>query len=385
MNEESKTDSAIRKEIFDHLRNLQKAEEISAKRSGINIWVLWGALWFVAWQLFDNAKLIGVPAFIEISLCLILISQAFQILIQPTDKNHIGEEPRFLNFNILSLSETPSALVISILWSMAPAATYWVMFGFSFISILIGGLTGIVFYIFSREAFKKKSRFPKPTFKSSSPKTLFILSIIVVAACIIEILHVAKLLPTIETGAGRLSILVAATYWLISLLLEAQQKNYTDAWTYRTERELLLGIITTEDALRRIEQRYLGARLSAVMDDYWRDISNQFEIANKLLQTFKVESTEIQKIPNEYTEERKVRTLKSANPLRDTLKKLLADLQEFSQYTDEMLASQKLTPNKNVIEAIGNAIRQNKQAMSKLNDLTSEYELERKTLGMIPD
>lgn len=42
-----------RTEVVEYLRNLQKAEEIAAKKSGINIWVIWGGLGMILWQFAD--------------------------------------------------------------------------------------------------------------------------------------------------------------------------------------------------------------------------------------------------------------------------------------------------------------------------------------------
>jgi hypothetical protein len=382
---ETDKDSTIRKEVFEHLRNIQKAEEISAKRTGINIWVLWGALWFVAWKLFDNANLVASPAFIQTSLSLILISQVFQLLIQPSPKNTLGEEPRFVNFNALSLSETPSALIISFLWFVLPSVTYWMMFGLSFISMTTGGLILLVFGLIVWSEIKNRNRFPKPIFKSASKFGDYILHLILASACANEAINFVHLVPSVDAEVLRMSILFVTAYWLIYLLLETLQKHHNDAWTYRTERELLLGFISTSEALSRIEFRYLGTRLSGVVENYWSNISSQFEVANKLLSKFKEESAEIQKIPAQYTEERKARAKKSVTLLNDAIQKLFKDIEEFSGYITELLDSQKVTPDKNIIEAIKNAMQRNKQTRINLEELISAFKIEQEKLKIEPD
>lgn len=377
---ESDNESVSRKEVFDHLRNIQKAEEIAAKRTGINIWVLWGALWIVAWKLMDNVTFIATPIFFQFTLGLILISQAFQLIIQPIYTNSVGDEPRFVNFKALSLSDTPSALIISFFWSIIPALTYWLTFGASFISVSFGGLILLVFCFILWAEYINRNKFPKPIFRSNSKSSNVALHFILAAACITEALNVFKILPSLEIGSTQISLLFIAAFWLISLLLEAQQKHHSDAWTYRTERELLLGFIATNEALRRIEQRYLGERLSDVMEKYWEDISNQLENANKLLNTFKADASEIQNIPVEYTEERKSRIKASAAPVDKAVNKLLNDISEFSKYITELLDSQKVSPKKNIVEAIKSAMQRNEQARKQLEDILKIYKTEKEKL-----
>ena len=206
--------------------------------------------------------------------------------------------------------------------------------------------------------------------------------VMALVVCIIEAFHVINLLPNLDVGAGKIPILFVATFWLIILLLDIQQKHYSDAWTYRTERELLLGLITTKDALQRIEQRYLGAKLSEVIDDFWREISIQQEYVKKLLQELKDESAKINVIPTEYSEERRSRSLKAVKPVSDALNKLIADHEEFSSYSKEMMASQTLLRNKKIIDAIKNMNSQHSQSLAISKALAEEFNIERKALDM---
>jgi hypothetical protein len=70
---------ADKKEIFDYLRNRQKAAEIEAKVNGVNLWVLLGAIAVVTWQLIGSVGT-GMWDRPELILRMLLCAEALYML-----------------------------------------------------------------------------------------------------------------------------------------------------------------------------------------------------------------------------------------------------------------------------------------------------------------
>ncbi|MGB7651521.1 MAG: hypothetical protein WBL62_10065 [Gallionella sp.] len=373
---------ADRKEVFDYLRNLQKAEEIAAKRSGISVWVIWGALWFVTWKILENTGF--TLSVFKWSLDLVIISQILATLFISSPIQDIGDGPRFLNLRFFSISEAPSLLLMTFLWSIAPSAIEIYLFGFSLLNIVVGGILISLFgYGVWLEFADTKRRFPKPTFRtSSSIKLTLIWCLTVIVFCVMCFPSPLTYRLLIGSEAGKYLILTISFFWLIYVLLETHQKHYNDAWTYRTERELLLGTITSEAALRRIEQRYLGEKLSSVIDGYWDEVAIEMTATKVLIDKFKTDSAEIQKIPKEYPNEIKSRCHNAEKLAQQKLKSLLFSHREFTTYIQEILASQKFNLSPQVLDAIKNAKAKNMQSVEELNTLVEIFNAERAILGL---
>lgn len=367
-------DASVRKEILEHIRNIQKAEEISAKRSGINIWVLWGALWFVVWKLLEIKLRLNEPTVLDISLSLILVSQSFYLMVSPTPQEAADTKPRFINLNIFGLSETPYLTLLLEVWGIAPAIAFWVIIGASFLSVLFG-----VYHILSLttllgSALLMNKKFSK-LFFNHYPRALgAIIDFLFFVGCITGVIHIVHLAANLDVFAWQSCVLLLTFFWLIRLLIASHQESFGVTWTYRTERDLLLGIINNSDALQRIEQRYLGKTLSEELDLYWREVEEIQSKVSVLLDDF-------DKLIKEYNIKQKISSnepdaqyLRFDNSIQNELNKLGNIQNEFADYLRRLQASQLVIKNKNIIAAIQSAQKRHVDSLAATATLVAIFE-----------
>lgn len=366
-----------RKDVIDYLRNQQKAEEIRAKLTGINVWVLWGALAIVLWQLLNGALPERWNDALAIYLHLTIASQLAISFIAPAINKQSSSELRYQSRYIFSDSEAPILFVAQLLWMLVPSAAYWTLFGWSVGSALIGGsLLVVLFGGAVTELMGRHGRFPAPTFERPPNEwrvmyPIFLLAVLVVL--VYEVKDLLRLMPTFNVELMKSLLAALSAYWLLSLLLKQHHLHFRDAWTYRLERDLLLNLISVDDALRGIENRTLGARVSDVMADFWRDLENRQKILKERISTLREVAREIGEIPKDYKDEIRARAQAVSAPANEAVSALFDAHEEFIEYARKVKNSMYFNRNPKILVTIKSLLDQHEKSYLISKSLKHEW------------
>lgn len=264
-----------KKEVFDYLRNKQKAAEIEAKVNGINLWVLLGAVGFVSWQLVGSVNS-DIWGHHETLLQVLMFAQAiylFNWASRPT--GGIRDDVRYSSVRLSEIS-APFLRAIEGLLLLVPPALFFLTIektlaaGFLTLFGLLSVITSIV-AIGSQFGSEKveAERFPKPSFGIT--RKAHITTGIVFIGCFLLVAadQVVALLAQVNLNSAesiRSLGLMATLYLLILVALQRTAQNHGLHWTYELETDLLLGSVSPDAALRRIEHLELSGR---VFKTYW--------------------------------------------------------------------------------------------------------------------
>lgn len=283
---------AEKKEIFDYLRNRQKAAEIEAKVNGINLWVLAGAISIIAWQLLGSLEQTfwSQP---EAILRTLLCTEGLYILSSWGSVHRRQQEVRYSQTKLADI-ESPFLVLLHGTSLLLPPLLSLIYVGKTLGSIILG-LFGLVIVITSIMAIgsrlfylrAKTEKFPKPDFEPTTRGEMIfvILSGVAFSMAVLEQIKFGWEHRGIMsvTFAKQLALL-AALYLLALLIVIRKLRSNRIAWTYELETELLLGSITAEVAARRIEHRALGPRLQDVMDRFFDDLDCRVKILGSLFE-----------------------------------------------------------------------------------------------------
>lgn len=269
---EQETEKTTKKEIIDYLRNLQKATEVRARLSGINIWVLWGAFGLVVWTAMGKFGSIDIRNAAGIVVHLCEISVILYHVFFMGDSNEDSTEIRFTPSSVASDSNLPKVWLLFVLWIGLPFLLDGIFYrltffnGFLICVVIVGLCIQLSHWIMRKPVGESPHTLPpSPIVKKFLGIFLIVIYIILVAQAGTD---VAKFFPSLNLEGARFVLLITVGYWLIYLLLARTLQGNGDKWTYTLEKRLLLGSISTEDALASIEHRAFGSRLSTVIERY---------------------------------------------------------------------------------------------------------------------
>lgn len=329
-----------KKEILDYLRNQQKAAEIEAKVNGINLWVLLGAIGVIGWTLL-NYQAVDLSPHREFGARILILVEAlylFSWLCSPT--RGIREGLRFSNLNADEIA-SPFLILIEGLWLSLPPVLHVAVLGWNVGAIIIGiwstlvvvGIVGIILMHFFGKP-KGAERFPKPTF-SASPKgdlqSDLVLGFGYACVAVLQVFHLSNVsFPPVDVT--KTILLLVALYLLILIAIRRRRGSHSIHWTYELETDVLVGELTPEAALRRIEHRALGPRLEDVMNRFFDELDKKLVNFDSLLSESSSALQLIGEVPREYQAERSDRVLKATLKPKQILDEMLDDVEQFSSY-----------------------------------------------------
>jgi hypothetical protein len=336
---------ADRKEIFDYLRNQQKAAEIEAKVNGVNLWVLAGAIAIVGWNLilgytddfFDNPQLL---------LSILLCAEAFYLLTWlGRNSGRISQEIRYSVWEP-SDDNSPFLTMIQGVIFLFPPVLHMI-YSKPTISSTILGLFGAVpvwIAIIAISAriyqFRKSSeKFPKPEFRSN-PRGEMLAELFLGALMFVVIFEQIKYISTlgiiVNSDALKQFTLIAAAYILALIIIRRKLHSKGIDWTYELEIDLLLENVSTEVAARRIEHRALGPKIQDVMDRFFDDIDCKIVELNRLLSEGREKIKSVKEIPTQYPAERAARIREATEAADKIINDLNLEFREFDSYLKKL-------------------------------------------------
>jgi hypothetical protein len=332
-------------EVVSFLRNQQKAAEIEAKVNGVNLWVLLGAIAIVVWQLVESLSAESHPSF-ELALRATLLAEAIYMWSWLWDGfKTVKDEIRFSNFQPSEM-EYPFLVFVQGAVLAVPPALFLYIYGSAFAPIVMGviggfvaafGVVSILSRIFGTSTPSEK--LPTPDF-GATKRADTIGDLVFVTVFTIAAYEQARALAlgtsAIDMEVIKQLILIGTLYLLILVSAMRRGRANNLKWTYDLETELLLGSVTAEVALRRIEHRGLGPRLEDVMNRFFDDLDRRIESLNDMFAQCRDKLSNLDSVPKEFRAERESRIHGATSELKSLISGLLADNQEFGGYLGKL-------------------------------------------------
>jgi hypothetical protein len=331
---------ADKKEVLDYLRNQQKAAEIDAKVNGVNLWVLVGALAIISWQLIDTvqSKLWEHP---DIILRIILATLAIYYLVLACGPFRAPRNE--IRYFRVSASDAPMLDVMQSLLQIIPTAVFFLFFKKSPSAFILGFFSFILILISAEKIWAKfvkdestTEKYPKLGFAGGSTGIFFtnliVFSLMLFALCSLlkELRDQTSVVLMIE---AKTIALVSGFYLLLLITIHRKLWSHGTLWTYELETDLLLGAVTADVAIRKIENRALGPRLQDVMDRIADDLDKRFvQVDTRMAECRELFSTVSTEVPPHYPVERASRISKATGPATQQVEELLAECKAFSAY-----------------------------------------------------
>ena len=330
-----------RKEVLDYLRNQQKATEIEAKINGVNIWVLLGAMAVVSWQLTASSASRLWSDYELVLRTLVASSSLYLLSWLARGSSAERDELRYSRTNFVDI-DSPLFVLIRGLLILLPPVGLVVIAGMS-VGTISPILFGAIFVGMSIESILKplypaspsKEKFPKPDF-GQTKRTDIIVSLLLAALTVVAIveqfIHVRDIQGGVSLEDVRQMGLLAALYLLVLIAVDRKVKNDSIAWTYEIETDLVLGAISPEVAIRRIENRRLGPTLQDIVDRFFDDLDRRFSALETMLEECAEKVQAANQVPEQYPAERAARVQEASAKVTDQIDGLIADCEEFKSY-----------------------------------------------------
>lgn len=334
-----------RKEVFDYLRNRQKAAEIEAKVNGINLWVLIGAIAVVSWQLLAS---IGSSLWdhSELVIRAILCAEAlYMFRLLGNNSRRARGEIRYSQWRFTDI-ESPFLRLFEGALYLLPPLIAWRFLGLGW-SVITLGLFGLIFFGFSVAAISSHlfnidavgEKFPKPDFGLTTRADI-LSDLFFGAAFALSILEQGRFAwehqETFTMELAKQVALLSALYLLIVVTVQRKLQSNGIAWTYELETEVLLGSVSVEVAIRRIEHRGLGPRLQDVMDRFFDDLDRRFVELNTLFSECSQKLESVKDVPLQYGAERAARVQGATQMVSAHIAGLAHDCAEFGRYLEKL-------------------------------------------------
>jgi len=348
---------ADKQEIFDYLRNRQKAAEIEAKVNGINLWVLFGAMAVVTWQLLGSigGDFLNNP---ELILRTLLCTEAiymFSFLGETARRTR--EDIRYSHWGPADI-ESPFLILLQGTLLLLPPLLSLVLIGRSWSSAILG-IFGLIFVGLSVAAIGSRllqvegrtEKFPKPTFELTTRADAvgnIVMGIALSLAALEQGMFARDHHEMFTIELARQLTLLAALYLLFMVTVQRKHRSNSTAWTYELETELLLDAVSAEVAARRIEHRGLGRRLQDVMDRFFDDMDARFIELDSLFDQSRSQLDSAKEVPAEYGAERAARTKEATRHLSVHIDTLTRDCDEFRNYLKK-IAEKNLATEKSIL------------------------------------
>lgn len=361
---------ALRKEVFDYLRQLQKREEQTAKISGLSSWVLVGAMWYLAAWFLDHSDAYSQQALmtgISVGLGFLFV----KMLISPSRRSFSATDARLMQF----VSEDSSAIGLaffgfSISLVLPALASFW-LFGWT-IPVVFAALIALVFAGAFLVGPLIKPFLTKPLFRTvdqaSKTTSAFMLTLALVALLI----HFKHLFDTTSSMAKAqlvFSAYVSAFWWATLELLRTEGSKASIKRYERLEEALMFNVATPHEILKRLELQAFGPSLEKELNVLEEAIQAANAVRNSAQVVFEKAFEETKTVPPVYRHEINNRLEIAYKPLNAATHKLIDAIGEKVDYINTLLVIRaiQLTPMaKQLIE------KETLQLRSRLNGLKEE-------------
>lgn len=331
---------AEKKEILDYLRNCQKAAEIEAKVNGINLWVLCGAIGVLGWT-FLGYLYLDFSVYREELVHALLFGQSIYFLNWVGAPNHgVRDELRYQPWRLNDV-DSPFLVFVEGAWLALPPVLHFIILGGSWGVVFMGIFPLAIMVMAVLDVLKvltgiggEVSKFPKPRFALS--KRTYVandvwvgIGFVLVALSQFRVLIDWKFQPS---DAVKAIALLVSIYLLLAISIRKARTGHSIQWTYELETDVLVGAISPEDALRKIEYRSLGSRLQDVMKSFFDEFDKKLEKFEEEFNHSPNVLSEIQKIPSEFKAERSSRFEAATVEIKGLLEDMSKDLKELTDY-----------------------------------------------------
>jgi hypothetical protein len=127
-----------------------------------------------------------------------------------------------------------------------------------------------------------------------------------------------------------------ALYLLVMVAIRRRRDSQGTQWTYELETVVLVGAVSPEAAIRRIEHRALGHRLEDVMNKFFDEFDNKLVNFEALLADCRESLESVREVAAQFPVERKAREDKATLGAREKLDELRSDLKRLSAYLEKL-------------------------------------------------
>lgn len=339
-----------KKEVLEYLRNMQKAAEIHAKVNGINLWVLLGAIAVILWQLTDFSDVEALARAEVVVPVLLLAESAYFLTWFMGPSNSHRKEVRFSLWRPSDV-ESPFLLGVFSCFIVLPPAASMLLLGMSFSAWFLG-IFGVALMVASlaavlarlSEADEDAERFPKPNFGLSARAdviTEIVFGVLFMAVAAAQLLELRKYPQVLSVETLKPMGLLVVLYWLCLISIQKKRRSLSIAWTYELETDIVLGVVTPEVALRRIEHRALGPRLQDVLDRFFDQLDRKFEAMDVAMRDCIEQLSTVDAIPKEYSAERASRIADSRARVAPLIESAIDDCEEFKNYLGRLVGENR--------------------------------------------
>lgn len=375
------SDSTVRKEIFEYLRNVQKETEIRARLSGINIWILYGAMGFIVWSLLDQSAKPPSDTVVHLAVFACQLAFMYLFLLALSSTRDDETEVRFRPAWMASQTNLSKLWCAKFGWLAIPYVVSAWLYGLtlSTASVSVMMVLSIVFELYGNTASEAASMLSPSKEERIYPAVLYG---IIGVAVLYENRETIWLLYELNRSDVKTLILLIVLYFLFGLLITRSIANVADAWTYALEKKLLLGLCTNAEALATIESNSIGARLLKVIETRRRNVSSSEQAIGVAMSQVDQRMGEIEKISPDYRHERMAQYTAVAAPVGQEIGRFENAISALQQFNDNLAARNKQLQDKRIeglIEDLATEIQGHKSQVSKLRRVMVEYE--RRLLG----
>lgn len=338
---------ALRKEVFDYLRQLQKREEQAAKISGISSWVLVGAMWYLTAWFLDHAQSFSQQALllgISIGLAFFFV----KVVLSPRRPSFPATDARLMQY----MSEDSSALGLETchigLAIVLPAiASFW-LFGWTF-PVVFGAIFIFIYVVTYMLGPLVKPYIKKPLFRSVSKPSKIGDAVMMTLTLIALVIHLKYLFDSASSMTKDqlvCSAYVGAMWWATLELVRTMGSKATVKNYERLEEALMFGIATPNDILKRLELQAFGPSLEKELNALEETIKTASDERASALEAFDKAFEETKVVPIQYTHEIKSRLNIAFKPLTKATDNLLGAIEEKVDYigTLHVIRPTQLTP-----------------------------------------
>lgn len=372
-----------KEQVVDYLRNRQKAAEINAKVSGVNLWVILGAIAIATWQLiesWDQAVWTHLDETLRVLLC---VEAAFFLGSLSSSHNSIRDE---LRYNVARPADldSPALWLAGGLWSLLPPVLFSIVVGKSMSLAIVSFFpvvgTAIGVMACASRLFKGKpntSRFPKPRFVSTR-RVISMIGLVMGFglswAIYDQVMTSTGFTNLMTTGAVKTVALISAIYLLVMVLIDKRRGSHAIRWTYELETDLLLGLVSPAVALRRIEHRELGPSLADVMNNFFDELDKNIGVLDESLIICGEQLKGVIEVPATYPTERQARYIAAVEKPVEHFDKVLGEIDELTKYLKQLSVpfdSRISTILKKSVEGADAYLRQVKERKSRFDTLLS--------------
>lgn len=336
---------ADKKEVLDYLRNQQKAVEIEAKVNGVNLWVLFGAIAVVVLQLISSVESALWGKYELVLRALAAAEGVYMLSWSLQTSTSSRDEIRYAR-RVTDEMDSPFLVLAQGVLLLLPPAALLLLVGKSFSTITLA-LMGLILVAMSVESIvrqviaysPKKEKFPKVHFGLTRRGDVIwnlVFGAVVLVAIAEQVVSFRSLPGGLSVDDAKQLTLLATLYLLVCLAIQRKLKSDSIAWTYELETELVLGSVTPEVAIRRIEHRRLGPRLQDVMDRFFDDLDLRFGALDSVLVECKEKLEAARKVPEEYPAERIARIKEASEKVSAQIDGLVSDCSDFKDYLTKL-------------------------------------------------